>query len=251
MDRVKDFFRTYWVTILIFILMFGVYFFVSENNLINPFLFPQVGKIARNFDAELIVKNLLSSLSLLLPSLFIGTLIALILGIIVGLNKKVRTTISPVINAISVIPSVILTPFALQLLPGFRITATFIIVYNIIWPTYFATVNGILTIEQSYLDIADSLEISGFKRIWKVLLPGAMPSILSGFITSLRSSFLVLVISEMYGFTHGLGYYVQNSAILGLFDKVWAGFIVLVIVLVIVVHIFDRIKEYLLRWTID
>lgn len=251
MSNIKNFINKYWLTIAIFFGLFLIYYYVSSNNLINPFLFPEVSSIARNFEGETLIKNLLSSLSLLLPSLFLGTVIALLLGIAVGLNEKLRTWLSPIINAISVIPAVILTPFALQLLPNFTITAVFVMVYNIIWPTYFATVNGILTIEQNYLDIADTLEIKGFKRIWKVLLPAASPSILSGFITSLRSSFLVLVVAEMYGFENGLGYYIQNAAILGMFNKVWAGFVWLVIVLVFVVFFFDKVKDYLLRWTID
>ena len=46
--------------------------------------------------------------------------------------------------------------------------------------------------------------------MFQVILPAAMPSIMSGFITSLRGSFVVLVYAEMYGAKFGMGFYVKN-----------------------------------------
>ena len=84
----------------------------------------------------------------------------------------------------------------------------------------------------------------------KVILPAAMPSILSGFITSLRGSFLVLVYAEMYGAEYGMGFYVKKYTEYGLYAEAWCGFVFMVIVLVIVMQFFEKAKNRLLRWTI-
>ena len=78
-----------------------------------------------------------------------------------------------------------------------------------------------------------------------------MPSIASGFITSMRSSFLVLVYAEMYGTEYGMGYFVKWNSDLGRFESVWSGFIFMVVVLVIVMQIVEKIKDRILKWTID
>lgn len=91
-----------------------------------------------------------------------------------------------------------------------------LIVYNIVWATLFATITGIMTIDKRYLDKAATLELKGMKRITKVILPAASPSILAGFVNSLRSSFVMLVYAEMYGAGEGMGYFVKKYAELGI-----------------------------------
>lgn len=74
-----------------------------------------------------------------------------------------------------------------------------LIVYNTVWATLFATITGVMTVDKRYLDKAATLELKGWKRLTKVIFPAASPSILSGFVNSLRSTFLMLVYAEMYG----------------------------------------------------
>ena len=115
----------------------------------------------------------------------------------------------------------------------------------------FATITGIMTIDKRYLDKAATLELTGVKRFMKVILPAASPSILAGFVNSLRSSFVMLVFAEMYGGGSGMGYFVKKNSELGVFANTWVGFIFMVIVLVVVMQIFEKVKEQLLKWTID
>lgn len=107
-----------------------------------------------------------------------------------------------------------------------------------------------MTIDKRYLETADTLEIYGLKRLFKVILPAASPSIISGFVNSLRATFIMLVYAEMYGSKYGMGFFVKKYSEFGLYDKTWAGFLFLVVVLVIVMQIFESIKKRILHWTI-
>ena len=107
-----------------------------------------------------------------------------------------------------------------------------------------------MTIDKRYLDKAKTLEIKGFDKLVKVILPAASPSILAGFVSSLRSTFVMLVYAEMYGSKYGMGFFVKKYTDFGLFNHAWVGFIFLVIVLVVVMQIFELIKKRLLSWTI-
>ena len=195
--------------------------------------------------------DIIYSFQLMIPSIVIAAVIALLVGTWLGMNRRVREVVYPVIYSISVIPAILMSPFALLLAPSFRTASLFLVVYNTIWATLFSTINGIMTIDKRYLDNAATLELTGFKRMRKVILPAASPSILSGFITSLRGSFVVLVYAEMYGAKYGMGYYVKKYAEYGLYNRAWCGFVFMVVVLVIVMQIFERVKNRLLNWTIN
>lgn len=55
----------------------------------------------------------------------------------------------------------------------------------------------------------------------------------------------------MYGAKFGMGFYVKKFAEYGLYSEAWSGFIFMVVVLVIVMQIFEKMKNRILRWTIN
>ena len=237
-------------------LIFGIavlYYYATENNLVNPFLFPKVSAIAKAFskNQDIMLINLISSFGMMIPSIIISLTIALIVGIILGRNAVLRDILHPILYIFSVVPSILLSPFVLLLAPNFWVASVFLIVYGTVWSTLFATITGIMTIDKRYLDKAATLELKGFKKIRKVILPAASPSILAGFVNSLRNTFVMLVYAEMYGSRYGMGFFVKKYTDFSLYDHAWGGFLFMVLILVIVMQFFDRLKEYLLRWTID
>lgn len=253
MKRIGAFCKKYWGTAVSILFIVGFYAVVTENELVDGVLFPTVGKIGAAFadHAAEMPLNFAASMRLLVPSLLISMVLALGVGIFLGLHKRLRETFYPIIYAVSVVPSILLSPFALYLAPSFTSASIFMICYSTLWPTLFATITGIMTIDKRYLDNAATLCLTGPKRLVKVVLPAAMPSILSGFVTSLRSSFLVLVFAEMYSAQYGMGYFVKKNSDFGLYSNTWAGFLFMVVVLVVIMQIFEVLKNRALRWTMD
>ena len=229
-----------------------LYYYVTERGLANPFLFPKVGAIAKAFsqDKDLMLWNLLSSFGMMVPSILISLAIALAAGVLLGRSAFLRDALHPLLYTLSVVPAILMSPFVLLLSPNFWVASVFLIVYSTLWSTLFATVTGIMTIDQRYLDKAATLELKGFRRLTKVILPAASPSILSGFVNSLRSTFVMLVYAEMYGSQYGMGYFVKKYTDFSLYDHAWGGFLFMVVVLIIVMQFFDRLKDRMLRWTI-
>lgn len=253
MKKIFEFLKKYWITMLIVIICGLFYAHATNNKMIDTFVFSTPEAIGKSFVKfrGTMIRNMFSSFGLLFPSLLIGVVLALVLGILMGLNKKLRTILQPIVYAVSVIPAILLSPIALHVAPDFRSASVFLIVYNTVWPTLFATITGIMTVDKRYLDNAATLELTGVKKMTKVVLPAAMPSIISGFITSLRSSFTVLVFAEMYGTEYGMGYFIKKYSVFGLYPNVWSGFIFMVVILVVIVQIFERIQNRLLKWTIN
>lgn len=226
---------------------------MTSSGKANSYLFPEVSQIWKAFkkNSELMIINMFSSFKLMIPSVLLSLIIAISLGTLMGLNDRLRDVLHPVIYTFSVIPSILLSPFALLLASSFWTASLFLIVYGTLWSTLFATITGIMTIDKRYLDKAKTLQLTGVKKLRKVILPAASPSIIAGFINSLRSTFVMLVYAEMYGSKYGMGFFVKKYADFGLYDHTWAGFIFMVIVLVVVMQLFEKLKKYLLRWTSD
>lgn len=252
MEQLKNFLKKFWMTIVILLGLIALYIYVTSNRLVNPYMFPTYQAILKVFSENkgTMIINLLSSLKLMIPSILISLFIALSVGTLLGMRPKLRTALHPIIYMFSVIPSILLSPFVLLLAPSFQFASIFLICYGTLWSTLFATITGIMTIDQRFIDKARTLELTGFKKIIKVILPAASPSILAGFVNSLRSTFVMLVYAEMYSAKYGMGFYVKKYAEIGIYDNVWAGFIFMVVVLIIVMQLFEKLKNRLLRWTI-
>ena len=250
MKSIKTFFKEYWITLLIVLGMCFTYYIISQNGLISPLMFPKVDLIWKVFleNRNVQLTNVYASFTLLAPSILITLILALGIGLFMGINEKARKVLYPIVYGFSCVPSILLSPFVVLLSPNMWWASIIIIVYGCVWATLFATITGVQTIDKRYLDNAKTLELKGWKRFFKVVLPAASPSIISGFINSLRSSFVMLVYAEMYGAQYGLGFYVKRYSSLGIYENVWGGFIFMVIVLILVMSIFDRLK---LHFTLD
>lgn len=253
MKSIKKFFSKYLITLVLLIVIYVLYWCASHFQWLDPVLFPTPERIWTAFMKNVAVMptNFVASMVLLIPSLIIGTVIALVFGVLMGMNQRFRDALYPIVYAISVIPAILLSPFALNLSSSFTTASMFLIIYCTIWSTLFATITGIMTVDKRYLDNAAVLCLPRWEKLVRVMLPAAMPSIMSGFVTSLRSSFLILVFSEMYSAKYGMGYFVKKNAEFGLYDNTWAGFLFMIIVLVIVMQIFEVIKNKMLHWTIN
>ena len=253
MNKSTDFFRKYWITFLIIAMMVGGYVFVTDNKLANPFFFPPAKDIISAFweFRYRMLENMVASFKLIIPAICISAAIALAVGTLVGMNARLRDALHPIIYTFSCIPAIMLSPFVLLLAPTITAAAIFLIVYGTVWATMFATITGVMTVDKRYLEKAKTLELTGFRRFFKVILPAASPAIFAGFTHSIRSSFVLLVFAELRGVQKGMGFFVKPYSTSGVFANTWAGFIFMAFVLVVVMLTFERIERYVLRWTMN
>ena len=240
--------------ILIFIGIVVSYMIATDVlGILDSFLFPGPSKILPGFISYFgkLMKGLQSSLRLLVPAYAMAVTLGIGLGVLIGLKKLLRKNITPYINAFSAVPATLLTPFAIHIFSSFRGASIFIIFLGAFWPILGTTVNAVMTIDRRYLENAATLEITGAEKLFRVILPAASPTILSGCAVALKFSFVLLTVAEMFGATSGMGYFVQYYSDFARFDLVIVGFIFMSLVLVGIMQVFDMIKCRILRWTIN
>lgn len=253
MNKVIQFIKDYCGTLILVGGFLAFYCYGTTHGIIRSFLMPTPAEIHASFARHHreMFEGMLYSFRLLFPGLALSTLIALLIGIPMGLHKGIRSNVHPIVYALGVIPIVLIPPFAINIFASFQAATIFLVVFGATWGTLFGTITGIQTVNKGYLDNAAALEINGLERLLRVTLPAAMPTILAGFVTSLRSSFLVLIYAEMFGSKNGMGRFIQYNTMVSEYTNVVTGTIFLAVVLVLVMLFFEKLKDRALRWTIS
>jgi NitT/TauT family transport system permease protein len=242
----------YWASALIFAGLFAIYGLVTGmGRLVDPIIFPNLLKVARAAvkSKDLLGKSIVSSLRLLVPSVSISVLVGISIGTLIGLHERLKLILMPVFRALNPIPSTMLIPYAIAILPTFWLSSATIITIGVFWPVLMSTIHGITLLEPRWLDNARCLNLKGPKLVFRVILPGAMPQIFAGISSGLILSFILLTVAEIFGARAGLGYFVQYYADFAEYDRVIAGMLTLSAVVTVIMLIFDRVQNRLLHWT--
>ncbi|MGK7877547.1 MAG: nitrate ABC transporter permease [Xenococcaceae cyanobacterium] len=154
--------------------------------------------------------NLLISLRRVAIGYTLASLIAVPLGILIGISKVASKAFSPYIQLLKPVSPLAWLPLGLYIFRDSENTGIFIILISSIWPTLINTAFGVANVNPDYLDVSRTLGTSKLRTIFKVILPAALPNIVSGLRISMGISWLVIVAAEMLLGT-GLGYFIWNE----------------------------------------
>ncbi|MBD2107543.1 nitrate ABC transporter permease [Nodosilinea sp. FACHB-13] len=154
--------------------------------------------------------NLLISLRRVAIGYIAASLVAVPLGILIGISPVAFKAFNPYVQLLKPISPLAWLPLGLYLLRDSEKTGIFIIFISSIWPTLINTTFGVANVNQDYLDVSKTLGASRLRTIWKVIIPAALPSIVSGLRISMGIAWLVIVAAEMLLGT-GLGYFIWNE----------------------------------------
>ncbi len=141
-----------------------------------------------------------------------GTLAGVSVGLAVGLNRWLFRLLWPAINFFYSLVEVAWVPL-LVLWFGLSLTTIVVTVaLVVIWPVLFSTVSGIRTLPPVYVNASRSLGASRLAILRDVIIPGALPSILTGFRISAGFGFRALVLGELIAAKSGIGFLIFDSA---------------------------------------
>lgn len=154
--------------------------------------------------------NLLISLRRVAIGYTIASVIAVPMGILVGISKVAFKAFNPYFQLLKPVSPLAWLPIGLYLFRDSELTGVFIIAIASIWPTLNNTAFGVANVDSSYLDVSRTLGASRWRTIFKVIIPAALPNIISGLRISMGIAWLVIVAAEMLLGT-GLGYFIWNE----------------------------------------
>ena len=115
-----------------------------------------------------------------------------------------------------------------------------------LWPTLINTAVGVAGVDKDYLNVAKVLKLNAFQRIWKIILPAALPLIFTGMRLSIGVGWMVLIAADMLAQNPGLGKFVWDTFQNGSTESM-AQIIVAVFAIGFIGFILDRIMLALQR----
>ena len=154
--------------------------------------------------------NLLTSLRRVAIGYTLASIIAVPLGILLGMSRVAAKAFNPYVQLLKPVSPLAWLPLGLYIFRNSENTGVFIILISSIWPTLVNTVFGVANVSPEYLDVSKTLGASKLRTVFKVIIPAALPNIIAGLRISMGIAWLVIVAAEML-LGSGLGYFVWNE----------------------------------------
>ena len=237
------------ISALFLFFAFYDYLTLKTGILTQPFV-PCMNFIINAFllDYKMLIDCTLNTLKLLFLGYTIGVSLGLLTGITCGYSKRVRYWINPIIKFLGPIPTSTWIPVIMVIATSLFGGAVFIIALGSWFAVTVASMNGIANVDKDYLEAARTLGASNRQLVFRVAIPHAMPSILTGCTQAMSSSCVSLMIAEMLGVKSGLGWYMTWQTGWASYDKMFAALFVICFIFTVVTKTIEYIKRYLLRW---
>jgi ABC-type nitrate/sulfonate/bicarbonate transport system permease component len=163
----------------------------------------------------------------LLGSLVIAVLIAVPLGFVMGLSRRVEAYVDPLVELLRPISGIAWIPLALFIFGVGNTLPVFIMVYVAIFPLLLNTVAGVRGVDAKLLAAARTMGISRRATLRHVVVPAALPTVMVGLRLAFAGAWAAVVAAELIGAPSGLGFAIEWYRQLLMSPKVF-GFIVLI-----------------------
>jgi NitT/TauT family transport system permease protein len=204
-------------------------------------------RLAWFFSGELVVDSI-GSMYRVLVGFVIGAGLALPLGLAMGANQRVYAWFNPLIQLLRPIPPIAYIPLSILWFGLGNPPAIFLIALGAFFPVLMNTIAGVRQVDGIYLRAARNLGAGGTTMFVRVILPAAVPYILSGVRIGIGTAFIVVIVSEMIAVNNGLGFRILEAREYFWSDKIIAGMITIGLWGLAIDVGMNRLNNYLLRW---
>ena len=220
-----------------------------------PIIFPPISAVASSLYDMTVTGTLLVDVAgtfrRLTISVVFGSVIGVALGAAMGYFGVVEKIVAPSLSFLLSIPGTAFFPLTMMWF-GLNETAILVIlVYEVVLTTALSTWSGVKMIEPTILNEGRSLGASGFSLFYRVLVPAALPSIITGFRLAFARAWRILIVAEMLvSLGNGLGYRLYWAREMFLSSQLYAGLFVVGLVGLLIERAFLRPLEVMTvqRW---
>jgi ABC-type nitrate/sulfonate/bicarbonate transport system permease component len=181
----------------------------------------------RFFASGEVFTHLWASLARVMSGFAIGTLCGVVLGVLVGHFDRFARLVDPLIQALRPIPIAAWLPLAIIWFGIGNKPGIFLIVIGVFFPVFLNTVHGVKFTSPLLIRAALTLGANAWTMMFHVILPAALPNILTGARIGLGLAWVCVVISELLGVTAGLGFLIWDAQAFLQTDRVIVGMIVI------------------------
>jgi taurine transport system permease protein len=229
---------TRWISVLTLATLLLLWWAVTASELIEPLFLPPPAAVlqkgwvlaTQGYMESTLWQHLGASLGRIGLALLFAVLTAIPVGIAIGHNRIARGILDPLIEFYRPIPPLAYLPLIVIWCGIGELSKVLLIYLAIFAPIAIATATGVRNVDSAKLRAAQSLGASRAQLVRHVILPGALPDILTGVRIGLGVGWSTLVAAELIAATSGLGFMVQSAAQFLVTDVVVLGILVIALI---------------------
>lgn len=199
--------------------------------------------------SEALTTDVLPSVARALAGFVVGSALAIVLGVVLGWWRSLEPWTTAPLEFLRSVPVPALVPLAVALYGSTNTMKVGIIALGAFWPVLLNTVDGIRRVEPGFVE-SSRVYTSGshLAILRRVALPAATPQIMTGLRIGLAISLILMVVSEMFGATSGLGYLVLQSQRLYALTSMYAGVLILAVIGLLLTGLFSAVEKRAMFW---
>ncbi len=237
---------------LVFVVIIALWELGSQTGFISGLVLPSPSEsfeaFRQLFDSGLLFVHLSASLQRIVIGWTVGSTLGIIVGLMIGLSSVARAGLAPLVSAIFPIPKIALLPLFIIWFGIGEGSKVATILFGTFFPTVITTYGGVDNVDRNLIRMGQSFGLSWMSIVRKIILPGALPAILSGCRISGSIAIILLVAAEMIGAEFGIGAYILMAGSLFATDQLIAGVAILSVMGLCFAWVIGRAEKYFLNW---
>lgn len=232
------------------VVLVAAWWFASADS--TEFYFPPLERILGVFPDTWFGPRMVDDVLPSLARLGIGYAAALVagigLGMLIGANRTLRAVVEPLLEFLRAVPPPVLVPI-LMLMAGIGdLMKVLVIISGCLWPVLLNTVEGVRAVDEVLTDTCRSYKVRGRLRMWHLTIRSASPQIVAGARQALSIGIILMVISEMFAASSGIGFTVIQFKDGFRIPQMWSGVLLLGLLGVLLALLFRLVERRVLGW---
>ena len=199
-------------------------------------------------DKEALI-NILASLRRMAIGFGVAVTLSIPLGLLMGRSRAVASFFNPLLMVIYPVPKAALMPIIMLWLGVGDLAKMLVIFLGVSLPVIYHSFEGAKAVEEKMLWSGAAMGLSAAQRLIRIVLPAALPEILTGCRTGLVLALITMVTSEMIARQSGAGNILFNALDMGEYDIVFAMIIIIGAMGICLDAAFERMRKRLVRWS--
>lgn len=234
------------------IVLLAAWELLASSGYLTPFLLPKFSVVVERIASDMWAGDWFTNIGLSLYRAVIGFLAAAVIGVPLGIlmarKMPIRWFFDPVVSVGFPAPKIAFLPIFILWFDLFDTSKIVMISFNAIFPIVAATWAGTFTVDKHFIWSARSLGASERELLSEVILPAAMPQILTGLQIALPISLIVALVTEFLMGGRGLGGAMIEAQRFGDSPGVFAGIVSIALAGLVLIKALEYVRIRLLAW---
>ncbi len=193
--------------------------------------------------------NILASIRRMAIGFGVAIMVSIPLGLMMGRSRGVASFFNPLLMVTYPVPKAALMPIIMLWLGVGEVAKILVIFLGVSLPVIYHSFQGAKAVEEKMLWSGAAMGLSAMQRMIRIVLPAALPEILTGCRTGLVLALITMVTSEMIARQSGAGNILFNSLDMGQYDTVYAMIIIIGAMGIGLDAAFEKLRSRLVRWS--